>query len=481
MFFRNCSLAFLLPTLLFLLSGQIVIAQKISNDDTLIIRSVTFTGNTTTKAFIIERELSFSVGDTLPRELFESKSAQSKLNLLNTSLFNFVTIYSSDSLPSSRNGKHRVDITIDVKERWYTWPAPVFEVMEQNMNTWWRNGHNFERATYGFLLTRYNFRGRKETVALICRFGYSKQYGGQYSIPYLNKNRTLGVTFTGLYTCNHEVFYGTRNNQLLFYKDTDSHIRKEFSNSIKFQWRKEIFSRQTFDIRYTDLRVTDTVLSIAPDYFVNSNKRMRYFSLSYQYVLDHRDNRAYPLIGYFADIEVTRHGLSILPDEDLDITFVAMSVRKWMQISKRIYAGGMIRGRWLPGPAPPFYHQRALGFSTYIRGFEYYVIDGQSYVLAKTSVRYQILKPHIFQFNWFPVKKFNTLHLAIYAGLFGDAGYVEDRASVTSDRNTLGNSWLASYGLGVDVVSYYDLVFRFEYTFNSLGEGGFFLHFGAPF
>jgi hypothetical protein len=58
---------------------------------------------------------------------------------------------------------------------------------------------------------------------------------------------------------------------------------------------------------------------------------------------------------------------------------------------------------------------------------------------------------------------------------------VDDRASTAADGNTLGNALLFGYGAGVDIVTYYDVVVRFEYTFNRRGENGFFLHMGAPF
>lgn len=445
--------------------------------------NITITGNKTTKPFIILRELTFAVGDTL--WLFngmDDEVEQSEHNLLNTSLFNFVTITHRIDSVSEQERIGLISINIEVKERWYTWPAPVFEVTEPNLNTWWRNGHNLDRASYGLMLTRYNFRGRRETVAAIARFGYSQQFGGQYSVPFLNKNKTIGVTLTGLYTRNHEVSYATRNNQLVFYKDPDYRIRKEVSASAKFSYRKGIYQRNTLEVKFTDLSVFDTVIDLSHDYFVNGSDRMRYFTLSYQYFRDYRDVKAYPLTGYLCDVEVTRHGLGILPGENLNLTFVAASVRKWFQLGgSRFFGAAMVRARWLPGPVPPYYHQRALGFSTYVRGFEYYVIDGQSYVIGKSSFRYQILKPRVFTFKWFPMEKFNTLHLAIYAGVFADAAYVDDRASVATDNNRLGNSLISGYGAGIDLVSYYDLVFRFEYAFNNLGEGGFFVHFGAPF
>lgn len=443
--------------------------------------TVFITGNRITKPFIILRELSFERDDTIAFTNWQSHLDRSKKNLINTSLFNFVDITWKYLNETDSGIVRSIAVTIAVRERWYTWPSPVFDVMEQNLNTWWRNGHNLDRATYGFMITRYNFRGRKETVALIARFGYSQQIGGQYSIPFIDKKRTLGVTLTALYTRNHEVFLATRNNLLVFYKDRDHHIRSDFSASMKFQYRPGIYYRQTLDLKFTDLKVNDDVIGLAPDYFTDTATRMRYFSVSYQLVRDYRDARYYPLSGTYTDVEVTRHGLGLLEDENLNLTFIAGGFRKYQPVTSRIYAAGMVRFRYLPGQTPPYYHQRALGFSTYVRGYEYYVIDGQSYVLFKSSLKYQLMKPRTYNVKFLPVEKFNMFHVAIYGGIFCDGGYVQNRSTQPVHANTLADQWLYSFGAGLDFVTYYDLVFRFECAVNHLGESGYFLHMGAPF
>lgn len=446
-----------------------------------IVRSIAYSGNKTTKAFILEREMMLKAGDTLTGAQLLLLAEQSRKNLLNTSLFNFATVEANCPFDTTLPPCKEVDVLVSVKERWYTWPAPIFEVAEQNINTWYRNGRNLKRASYGFFLWRYNFRGRKESIALICRFGYAQQFGGQYSVPYLNKKKTLGVTFTGTYTRSHEIAYSTENNQLLFFKDRNRFIRGETSASIRFSYRQAIYVNHTLDFRYTDLTVGDTVPFLAHDYFTGGKTRMQYLSISYHVVRDYRDIKAYPLKGHLEELEITKNGLGLLKGENLDFLFVAVSLRKYMELVPRWYGAVMMRARWLPGALPPYYHQRALGFGPYVRGYEYYVIDGQSYVMGKVSVRYQLLKPHIYRFPFIPLEKFNTLHLALYTGLFADAAYVEDRASLPAEGNTLGNTTLFGYGAGLDIVTYYDIAIRLEYAFNRLGENGFFMHLGAAF
>ncbi|MCX6310920.1 MAG: hypothetical protein NT084_04710 [Bacteroidetes bacterium] len=482
-FFLFRRLVFFIPIIFGIIFPQFLFSQDtvFSDSSFYVIRSIVYSGNKQTKVFIMEHELTFKVGDTIPGTEFQKKSLRSQENLLNTSLFNFVTVQSSCLKDSSASKIIPVAVTINVKERWYTWPVPVFDVAEQNFNVWWRNGHNLDRASYGFYLTRYNFRGRKESIALICRLGYSQQFGGQYSIPYLNKKGNLGMTFTGTYTRNHEVSFTTQNNKLIYYKDPKFRIRGQTAGSILFSKRNGLYIKQTLDFRYTNLTVTDTITALAPDYFVAGKDYMEYFTISYHITRDYRDIKAYPLKGNFEELEITKHGLGILADEKLNLFVVAASVKGYAKLYQNTYVSAMVRGRWLPSSKVPYYHQRALGFSDFVRGYEYYVIDGQSYVVAKTAIRYAILNPHIFKIPFLPIEKFNTLHLAIYAGLYADAGYVDDNSSVASSRNFLGNDFLFGYGAGLDFITYYDVALRIEYSFNRRNENGLFIHMGAAF
>ena len=47
--------------------------------------------------------------------------------------------------------------------------------------------------------------------------------------------------------------------------------------------------------------------------------------------------------------------------------------------------------------------------------------------------------------------------------------------------NDLANTSLYGAGLGLNVVTYYDKMLRIEYSINKEFEGGFYLHFEAPF
>ena len=107
-------------------TGLELLAQ-ISSDtadlsEKLYIRNITLSGNKITKERIIRRELIFKENDSLPAATFEQNLKLSHQNLMNTSLFNFVTI---DTLAVSTHPKV-YDIDIKFVELWYIWPVPIF-------------------------------------------------------------------------------------------------------------------------------------------------------------------------------------------------------------------------------------------------------------------------------------------------------------------------------------------------------------------
>lgn len=441
-----------------------------SPSGTVIINSISITGNKVTKPYILLRELNFSKGDTLDAALLPEKIQKSRENLLNTSLFNFVNVDIA-YLDSSR-----INIIINVTERWYTWPVPIFEIAERNFNTWWLT-KDLSRANYGFYLTRDNFRGRKESFSLKFRFGYSEQFGFSYHVPYLNKKQHSGLGVSFYYNRNHEIAYATRNNQLQYYKDEENYVREELTSKISYTNRQGFYNTHLAEIKYFKGSVADTVLKLTRDYFINNQPHMEFFTLYYIFRRDYRDSKVYPLKGYYFDFSITKHGIGILKNENLDVLFLEALARKYWKIGPRLYLASSIRGKFSPTYEQPYYVQRALGYRDYVRAYEYYVVDGQNFVLFKTSLRYELIRPRIQKIPYLKTEKFNTFHYALYAGLFSDAGYVEDR--INNRYNSMSNTLLFGTGAGLDFVTYYDNVVRMEYSVNKLGEYGFFLHFSS--
>lgn len=437
--------------------------------DFVVINNILILGNKATKPHIILRELSFSKNDTLSTLSVGEKLKAARLNLLNTSLFNFVTI---DTV-SAASG--RLDLIINVKERWYTWPMPIFEVQERNFNTWWET-KNFERVNYGFYLNRENFRGRKENLSFYFQFGYTEKYGLTYKIPYLNGKQHSGAGISFSYSRNHEVAYMTLDNKQQFFKDPTQYVREEFTVKSNYSYRSGIYNTHTLEAKFVTGKVDDTLMSYSTDYFVDQATDMQYVSLDYTFRMDFRDAKYYPLKGHYLELEATKLGFGLLNKENINVVNLFLTIKKYQKLSNRFYLASGLRIKYSPNTEQPYYVQRGLGWGDYVRGYEYYVIDGQRYGTAKVGLKYEIIKPKIRTIG-VPLEKFNTFHYALYAGIFGDAGYVDDH--LYSANNFLANSLLYGYGAGIDFVTYYDMVFRFEYSFNRMLEHGFFVSFTA--
>ena len=94
------------------------------------ISKIIITGNNVTKESIILRELSFKKGDLIDISKLKKIEDESKVNLTNLNLFNFITI---NNTVKEKN----IIISIEVIERWYIWPYPILEISERNFNVWW--------------------------------------------------------------------------------------------------------------------------------------------------------------------------------------------------------------------------------------------------------------------------------------------------------------------------------------------------------
>jgi outer membrane protein assembly factor BamA len=436
------------------------------------IGSFRITGNKTTKEHIISRELTFHTGDSLSREQLDEACKCSKQNLLNTSLFNFVTI------TCEADSAQGVNVNIECKERWFTWPVPIFEFYEQNFNTWWLN-RSLRRLDYGINLNRYNFLGRKQILSLILRMGYAEQYGITYSIPYINRKQHSGLIMGLIYSRTHEIPVATFQNKLVYYRDNANYVRYDLAGRVAYTYRQGIYNTWFADMRYAQAHISDTIRKLSDVYFSEGATTMNYLSANLGFVRDLRDSKAYPLKGYYINVALNKTGLGVLSNAP-DFWQVTLMLRKYGMLGERLSAGVAFKGRWSGNCNVPFYLQTSVGFRDYVRGYEYYVIQGQSYGLLKSVLRYQIVKPHVKTIPFLPLEKFNTFHYAFYAGLFADLGYVQSLNEMPAMMNTLNNAMLFGYGAGIDFVTYYDIVIRAEYSINKMGENGFFLHFNSP-
>ena len=458
--------------LFFSLFGEGLLAQdslpkSTSGSSIIVVKSILITGNQTTKENIVRRELLFVEGDTLTTAELEMLIKRSKENLFNTSLFNYITINLIDIDSVNKQ------VFILLEERWYLWPYLIFEQADRNLSSFFHNG-DWSRINYGLMLIKFNFRGRRETLKFKARLGYKEQLQIYYDIPYLTRDQKHGISMQYSWFRQKETNYATLNDKPQYIKLDGKTAKKYHDAFFQYTYRPRFDARHNFMLEYTNIRVADTVVRLNP-YFLNSdNPKAQYFTLLYQFDFDKRDYKYYPLKGYNILLEANKTGLSILPSEMEGYWWIKLAAYKYWKHSERWYTGFGGKGKFAPNKRLPYFEDEALGYADNLRSFEYYVIDGQKYITGRSFVKYAIVPMKVTQIESWGWQKFNKIHYSLFVNAFVDAGYVHQTAPDLS--NKLPNQGLVSAGLGIDLITYYDQVFRFEYTHGWQGRSGFYVH-----
>ncbi|MCC6540670.1 MAG: BamA/TamA family outer membrane protein [Flavobacteriales bacterium] len=435
------------------------------------VMGITLSGNRTTKARIILREMVVNEGDTLAHEGLYQRLERSRQNLMNTGLFNTVSV-----LPLYLDQRH-VMVEVTVNERWYLWPAIIFDLADPNFNTWWLT-RDLDRVNYGLYLYRYNLRGRNETGYIKAQFGYTREFAFRYKVPNLTRDQRWGISAGMSYEEQSEITTGTVDNLRNLVRYPFGSNRDQWNADVEVTLRRNHDIRHIARLRYTQAEVRDTIIHSAVDYFEGPATATRFLALGYSFVWDRRDSRAFPRRGHFQELRIDRLGLGIMDLSAPGITTMYATTKRWVHLHAKWTLGLSARGKYTFG-MPPYFVQEGLGYGNFVRGYEYRIIDGEHFALGKANLILQLVKPRTYRVEHIPIEAFRTFYFALYLNLYSDLGRVWD--SRYAALNPLSNRWINGNGLGLDLVTSYDQVLRAEYSVNSQGDHGFFLHFTQPF
>ncbi|MFZ9504320.1 MAG: POTRA domain-containing protein [Cyclobacteriaceae bacterium] len=466
-----------LPFLVVLMVEGSVRAQVISLPDSgrlLTIGRIILAGNKVTQDRIILREMSLKTGDTIRQFQLNAALSQEKKRIYNLRLFNRVDLEPLELEPG------RVDVLVEVQERWYTYPVPIFELSDRNFNEWWENyDRDLSRVNYGLRLYQYNFRGRNETLKLTARFGFSKRFDLYYKLPNLGKNQKHGLLFEYVYSEPFNIAYRTDDHILTFIGAREP-LRRGNSFATTYTFRKSFYRTHSIRAGYMDIGISDTIFRLNPGYLSQDRSQQFFTSLSYRFVAEHRDVIAYPLKGYFVTATVT--GVGLTPKEPARYLNFNGSFAWHRQVGDGLYFSLFSSVYANTNPGQPYAIISGLGYDRqYIRGYETYVIEGSVFSLNKVTLKKRILNrefPAVMRFN-----QFSQIPLAIYIKAFSDFGYVNNYPFYQNEflNTRLSNKPLAGAGFGIDFVSYFDSVLRLEYTFTSQATSGLFLNIKKEF
>lgn len=437
------------------------------------IRSIALKGNKITRPGIILRELTVQQGDTIPCTALPGHLLKSRENLFNTSLFNVVAIDTS-GIPDNPGD---LDILVTVIERWYIWPIPYLEFPNHNFNAWMKDPL-FSHLTYGINLTFYNARGWNETLTLLLHLGYNQKYGFTYKVPYLNRRKTWGFGFGAEAGLNRTLQVSVEKNHNVYMATGNGFLQQHYMAFAEVYHRPAWYVYHTLNVSFNQYVFADTLRMYEGFFAQDTSLRQHFFSLWYKIKIDRRDVRFYPLKGYYADLTLTKHGFSSTP---ADLFVFQTTLKGFWKLSRRWYFASGVTAKASFPDEQPFFLAEGLGFGRdYVRGYDSYIIPGQHFLISKNNVKFALLPERQANLKFIGSPKFSVIPLALYLNLFTDFGYVWNHNQMQRSANSLTNTLLFGYGLGLDFTTYYDLVIGVNFSLNLQGVPDASIHFIAP-
>ena len=470
---RNSCWAFLLLLCFGNAYAQKSVKLPLASDSLVTVDKILVLGNRVTQEKIILRELSLKGDTTLSVRHLRETIERDQKKLFNTRLFLSVNI---DILPVQ--GQY-IDLVVRVSERWYTVLAPFFRLADRNFNVWLTHqNRDWKRIIYGLRFIKYNFRGLNQQLYLLAQFGFSQQFGARYSIPYIDRAQKNGLEFVFSYLNSPNINYLTRDHRLLFTEGLDFGTRS-INGLIGWRHRPTFYNTHFVDVKYTHRQVADTVRQLNPNYFLNDANRQRYFSLAYRFVSDFRDYVGFPLKGHYWEAEAEKLGVGIL--NEVNIFRVSGTYSHYFNLGKGFYAASSVRGYLSTPRRQPYANFIGLGYNTiWLRGYELDAIEGQNYLIHQNTLRKRIFSRKFDISSVMPLPQFSTVPLDMYLNTYIDHGYLSNTIRYEqSDR--LANQYLMGYGVGLDIVTFYDFVFRAEHSWRIDGKRGFYFHIRSAF
>ena len=424
------------------------------------IGNIEIIGNKKTKEYIVYREIPFKTGDTFFANSLTKQLILAKNQLMNTYLFIDVNVYVSKIINST------AFVKVEVKERWYLFPLPYFKLVDRNFNQWWYDQNkSLERVNYGLKFFHNNISGRNDKLNIDIVNGYNQQIAIGYNQPFTDKKLKHGFAINFIYSKQREMNYNTINNKQSFIK-LAGFIREVQKTSIVYSYRPDSKYRFYARVGYTTDIVNDTILKLNPDYFPSTNNSLSFLDAGATLQYYATDYIPFPKKGFNYEINLYNRGFNSnmnMLSLSLETTNAISFENDWFVQLHNIAVVRFSNNQ-------PFYNRGLLGYGDmYCRGMESYVIDGTAGFLSNTTL-YKKLLTYVFNTPFIKTKTHNKIPFTFYLKAFTDLGYTYNKIQ---NNKSYANTILPTAGIGLDIVSIYDFVFRIEYSINQFGDRGF--------
>ena len=406
---------------------------SIGDKETIRIDSVVITGNSTTKDFIILRELTFSVGDTVSGKTLR----YDKERVFSLGLFTHVEFIINKNIDNNI-------LRINVSESWYIYPLPVYFSQDGDI----------KKSTYGVSLLYKNFRGRNETVRTSLGFGYDPFYSIEYSNPALNYEHSLGINFAFAYM--HPTNRSVEAKSIVGY----DYQSKVFSQAISISKRFDQYNLLTGLIGFDYIENPISYLGLS----ASGGRIDRSPIFGATYVHDSRDLKQFSRDGLYTFLQLQYKGFDV---DNISYALLNVDYREYRTIIGELAAKWRLNWGSAFGKVIPFYDYSYLGYRERVRGHLNDIREGKNYILTSIEMSYPLIMEWNVHFK-LPLlpESLTSYRIDIYATSFYDAG-----ETYNVNREIALTNFYSGYGLGLTLLVLPYNAVRIEYARNELGRG----------
>jgi hypothetical protein len=345
--------------------------------------------------------------------------------------------------------------------------------VDRNFSQWWnQQNRSLDRVNYGLNFRQSNFTGNNDRLVIGLITGYTQQAIVRYQIPFIDKKLQWGIGAGVQYYTQKEINYNTIADKQVFYKSNQI-LRDGFRANANLTYRPSLFERYNFQLGVGEENIANEAFLKAPQLLPNFSTSMRYVDFTIGYAKTKFDYNAYPTKGTSVDFAWYQRLANNAP----------LSSFQWRNIwahsfnkTNFIFTETNTQIKFLPNQN--YLDQKLLGYGNLqMNGLEYYVVDGNAATVGKFAFHHKIgtitLRNPVTK-KFLPEVKYH-----FWLKLFTQLGYVYSEKAL--NQNKLSNTLLRTAGIGVDIISIYDFVFKIDYSVNQLGDKGLYLHGGINF
>ncbi|MFO7525234.1 MAG: BamA/TamA family outer membrane protein [Ignavibacteriaceae bacterium] len=406
--------------------------------------SIVIEGNDITEEFIILRELTFEINDSIDFETAE----YNRERIYSLGIFNQVSLK-----PEFADSKNILNIIVE--ESWYIYPIPFINIKERDWN----------KLSFGMYLVLKNFRGRNETLSAVVALGYDPTYALSYFNPNSIGNENIFIS--------GRVSYSNVSNKsiiaenLVGYGFEQKVISSEFEIGRRFSLFHKFALRFGFNYIQTPFYIEGVNAS--------SDRIDRMFTIGAGYQYDSRDLIQFPKTGFYTNVSYIEKGLGI---NDINYSVARLDIRNYLTLVERLHFKSRFTGRFTSGKTIPYYDNSIIGLEDRIRGFFFQKFEGNHLYLASAEMYYPIIEELKINLYFIPIipKQLLSYRFALYAQIFADAGATQFKGSSISL-----NDFRSGYGGGLTILILPYYVARIEYAVNELRKSEFIFDIGISF